>query len=465
MSQSEETPISDITPSDSAPHLGLHSPDPDPTPIPDPDLNHSAEESLLHQNNLHQQLQDLDLKAEEEEEAAAEEKDDGDRESDKDADVYAAGEEEEDDDDDEEKNENENDDENVKKNEGRRSHYPVRPEAEDCAYYMKTGLCKFGSNCKFNHPVRRKNQAVKEKIKEKDESAEKPSQTECKYYLRTGGCKFGKACRYNHSRAKNSAAPILELNFLGLPIRPGEKECPYYMRNGSCKYGANCRFNHPDPTTTAAGDPPSAYGNGGSVSSQAASQVNMPSWSSPRTVNETAAYMPMMFPPTQGVPPPNPEWNGYQTTVYPPAERGLHPTPAYVMSNPSTESTVYTHHQPQMVVDEFPVRPGQPECTYFMKTGDCKFKSNCKYNHPKNRVAKPAPCTLSDKGLPLRPDQSMCSHYSRYGICKFGPACKFDHSIQAAPPPEPLPFSNSAATEPSGFAGSNGTDTAVKQPV
>ncbi|MBA0616929.1 hypothetical protein Godav_026412, partial [Gossypium davidsonii] len=246
---------------------------------------------------------------------------------------------------------------------------------------------------------------VQENLKENDESTEKPGQTECKYYLRTGGCKFGKACRYNHSRAKSSTDPILELNFLGLPIRQGEKECPYYMRNGSCKYGANCRFNHPDPTTTGACDPPAAYGNGGSVSSQAASQVNMASWSSPRALNETATatFMPIMFSPTPGVPPPNPEWNGYQATIYPPPERILHPTPAYVMSSPSTETTVYTQNQPQMVVDEFPVRPGQPECSYFLKTGDCKFKSNCKYHHPKNRFAKPAPCALSDKGLPLRP--------------------------------------------------------------
>ncbi|MBA0831282.1 hypothetical protein Goarm_015759 [Gossypium armourianum] len=117
----------------------------------------------------------------------------------------------------------------------------------------------------------------------------------------------------------------------------------------------------------------------------------------------TATFMPIMFSPTPGVPPPNPEWNGYQATIYPPPERILHPTPAYVMSSPSTETTVYTQNQPQMVVDEFPVRPGQPECSYFLKTGDCKFKSNCKYHHPKNRFAKPAPCALSDKGLPLRP--------------------------------------------------------------
>jgi len=36
--------------------------------------------------------------------------------------------------------------------------YPLRPEAEDCSFYLKTGTCKFGFNCKFNHPVRRRNQ-------------------------------------------------------------------------------------------------------------------------------------------------------------------------------------------------------------------------------------------------------------------------------------------------------------------
>lgn len=50
-----------------------------------------------------------------------------------------------------------------KKEESRRvNKYPVRPEAEDCSYYIKTGTCKFGSNCKFNHPVRRKNQVCRE---------------------------------------------------------------------------------------------------------------------------------------------------------------------------------------------------------------------------------------------------------------------------------------------------------------
>ncbi|XP_059657246.1 zinc finger CCCH domain-containing protein 67-like isoform X2 [Cornus florida] len=218
----------------------------------------------------------------------------------------------------------------------RRYHYPLRPDAEDCSYYMKTGNCKFGSNCKFNHPLRRRNQGAKEKVKDMEENTERPGQIECKYYLTSGGCKFGKACRYNHSRGKTQIAPILELNFLGLPIRSGEKECPYYMRNGSCKYGSNCRFNHPDPTAVGGGDP-SGFGNNGSVSLQGASQSSA-SWSSPRTLNETAPFVPMLFPPTQGVPS-SAEWNGYQD---------------------------------------------QNICSHYNRYGICKFGPACKFDHPVN---------------------------------------------------------------------------------
>ncbi|KAL9339544.1 hypothetical protein Peur_068559 [Populus x canadensis] len=45
-------------------------------------------------------------------------------------------------------------------NDKRLSHqYHVRPEAKDRASYMNIGTYKFGANCKFNHPIRRKNQA------------------------------------------------------------------------------------------------------------------------------------------------------------------------------------------------------------------------------------------------------------------------------------------------------------------
>ncbi|XP_057488776.1 zinc finger CCCH domain-containing protein 43-like isoform X1 [Actinidia eriantha] len=75
-----------------------------------------------------------------------------------------------------------------------------------------------------------------------------------------------------------------------------------------------------------------------------------------------------------------------------------------------------------------PERPGQPECSYFIKTGDFYYKSGCKFHHSKNRILKTAPCALNDIFLlKIRPDQNICSNYTRYGICKFGPSCKFNH--------------------------------------
>lgn len=312
------------------------------------------------------------------------------------------------------------------------SGFPVRPDAEDCSFFIRNGTCKFGMNCKFNHPPHhRKFQGVKVKAKEEcvdsatqnatenDESVYK-DQINCKYFDRPGGCKFGKACKFNHSRKFN---PTLKLNFMGLPIRLGERECPFYMRNGSCKFGASCRFNHPDPTSSGRPDALSRYGNGGPIFSPDASQSTPAPWS-PTALNENPPYVPLMFSPAQGVPT-QPEWNAYQAPVYAP-ERSMHMSPIYAMNTRLLERPEHT------LGDEFPERPGQPECSFFLKTGDCKYKSACKFNHPKSARSQSSACLLSDLGLPLRPGENVCSYYNRYGICKYGPACKYDHPINHA---------------------------------
>ncbi|KAL9267093.1 Zinc finger CCCH domain-containing protein [Drosera capensis] len=307
---------------------------------------------------------------------------------------------------------------------GEEKGYPVREGVEDCAFYMRTGTCKFGMACRFNHPIRAKGSAVKvkekdeqseiigqaDRTKEKDEHLERTGTVTCKYYDRPGGCKYGKACRFNHNK-KNSTARPTDLNFMGLPIRPGEKECPYYSRTGSCKYGGNCRFHHPKPT--AAGE--SDFVNGGPMPSMSA-------WSVPAHKKDTCTYVPLMFLPAQGAPS-NHKWSSYGAPVYAPQRSSLLSAPQG--ANYLPKSGMYAQH-PQ-IIDEFPERPGQPECSYFMRTGNCKYRSACKFHHPKSGIANPSSCTLSVVGLPLRPGQNICSHYSRYGICKFGPECKYDH--------------------------------------
>ena len=51
----------------------------------------------------------------------------------------------------------------------------------------------------------------------------------------------------------------------------------------------------------------------------------------------------------------------------------------------------------------FPERPGQPECQYYMRTGDCKFGGTCKYNHPRDWSAAKSNYVFSPLCLPLRP--------------------------------------------------------------
>ncbi|KAK9732822.1 hypothetical protein RND81_04G024800 [Saponaria officinalis] len=123
-----------------------------------------------------------------------------------------------------------------------------------------------------------------------------------------------------------------------------------------------------------------------------------------------------------------------------------------------------------MQIEEFPERPGQPDCSYFLKTGNCKYRSTCRYNHPTSRISKPSLPLLSSNGLyfqpptmlpaqasrlvnsnsdkmgnngmssthhqerqtqtgefPERAGQPVCEYYKKTGQCKFKSACRYDH--------------------------------------
>ncbi|XP_031118559.1 zinc finger CCCH domain-containing protein 37-like [Ipomoea triloba] len=277
---------------------------------------------------------------------------------------------------------------------------PVRSGEPDCPYYLKTQKCKYGIRCKFNHP----------KVKDAFESTdvlvlpERPSEPLCAFYMKTGTCKFGATCKFHHPKdiqiqasaqenfstaetglidnsemigdVKQTVTPAMLHNSKGLPIRPGEVDCPFYLKTGSCKYGATCRYNHPDRYTI---NPPAAHLNVG-------------------IVNPTASLFQTFDPRmTQTM-------FGFATTIY-------------------------------------PQRPGQVECDFYMKTGECKFGERCRFHHPLDHSS---PVTssmegqqqnfkLSLAGLPRREGAIHCPYYMKTGICKYGATCKFDH-----PPPGEL---------------------------
>ncbi|KAI9387480.1 hypothetical protein POPTR_010G176300v4 [Populus trichocarpa] len=290
--------------------------------------------------------------------------------------------------------------------------FPERPGEPDCPYFLKTQRCKYGLNCKFNHP--------KEKLSLGDSEnssvsalPERPSEPPCAFYMKTGKCKFGASCKFHHPKdiqiplsglgndngvqtdsvVKNEGitgdvdviyspvTPALHHNSKGLPIRLGEVDCPFYLKTGSCKYGATCRYNHPE--RTAINPPAAAIGH-------------------PIVAPSLANLNFGVF---------NPAASIYQTIDPRLSMLGVGPT-------------------------FYPQRPGQTECDFYMKTGECKFGERCKFHHPIDRSAptekqiQQQTVKLTLAGLPRREGAVHCPYYMKTGACKYGATCKFDH-----PPP------------------------------
>lgn len=313
---------------------------------------------------------------------------------------------------------------------------PQRPGEPDCPYFMKTQKCKFGHKCKFNHP---KDQIISLGAPENTDVfvlPERPSELPCAFYVKTGKCKFGATCKFHHpkdiqiaSTGKNNAdgeqaetgakgagttgdvklpvsvTPALVHNSKGLPMRLGEVDCPFYLKTGSCKYGATCRYNHPD--RNAINPPAAAIGH--AIVASPAANLNV------GVVNPVTSI--------------------------------LHPIDPRLSQTMGVGPTIY------------PQRPGQMECDFYMKTGECKFGERCKFHHPIDRSAPTATklqqnIRLTLAGFPRREGTIICPFYLKTGTCKYGVTCKFDHP----PPGEVMAMATSQGASTSAGEEANGDE-------
>ncbi|KAJ7955059.1 Zinc finger CCCH domain-containing protein [Quillaja saponaria] len=328
--------------------------------------------------------------------------------------------------------------------------YPERPDEADCNYYLRTGFCGYGSRCRFNHPRDRGTVIVAARTGG-GEYPERVDQPLCQYYMRTGACKFGASCKYHHPRQGGSSVTPVSLNYYGYPLRLGEKECSYYVKTGQCKFGATCKFHHPQPgiqvpapSTVPPVAPvpmpvpsPSFYPNVQPPSVPPSQQYGMMVARPPLLPGSyvQSPYGHVVISPTMV---PFQSWTPYQAPLSPvvPSTSQPNVTSAQIYgitpissSSPACTRPDQSSHSSSSIQKEhsFPERPGQPECQYYLRTGDCKFGSSCRYHHPPELIAPKTSIVLSPIGLPLCPGAPPCSHYAQRGVCKFGPACKFDH--------------------------------------
>ncbi|PPR96135.1 hypothetical protein GOBAR_AA24531 [Gossypium barbadense] len=273
--------------------------------------------------------------------------------------------------------------------------YPERLGVTDCVYYMRTGFCGYGNSCRYNHP--RNRAAVEAAVRATGEYPERPGEPICQFYLKTGTCKFGASC----------------INLMHVHYQ-GEKECSYYLKTGQCKFGITCKFHHPQPsgTSMSASAPqfyqPVQYGGiSTNVEWQQAlhlypgsyrSRGRLMIWSLEKVydgafLSGLLKAIPVLSPGAQPA--------AGATSLY-----GLthlsSSTPSLAGPYSSLPSSTGLSRSNQKE-HTFPERPGEPECQYYLRTGDCKFGSSCRYHHPRDRVVPQTNCVLSPMGLPLRP--------------------------------------------------------------
>ncbi|KAH8495096.1 hypothetical protein H0E87_018324 [Populus deltoides] len=336
---------------------------------------------------------------------------------------------------------------------GTESEYPERPNEQDCMYYLRTGFCGYGARCRYNHP-RDRTAVLGAARAGGGEFPERVGQPLCQYYMRTGTCKFGASCKYNHPKQGGSSVRPVPLNYYGYPLRPGERECTYYIKTGQCKFGATCKFHHPQPANmqipaqslapqVASVPAPTLYPTMQSPSVPSSQQYGVMVARPPLLPGSyvQGPYGPVLLSPSLV---PYPSWSPYPAPVSPVASPNAQPAigsgSVYGISPLSPSAPAYTGAYQSIPTAKgpssssqkehvFPERPGQPECQYYMKTGDCKFESSCRYHHPPELAASKTNVVLSPMGLPLRPGAPTCTHYTHHGQCKFGPACKFDHPM------------------------------------
>ncbi|KAF3329467.1 zinc finger CCCH domain-containing protein ZFN-like isoform X2 [Carex littledalei] len=356
--------------------------------------------------------------------------------------------------------------------------YPQREGKEDCLYYMKTGHCSYGANCYFNHPPRNPNQVTegrKDQIVPDDKNSPREAERnwavgptpshirrrpDCVRYVKEGRCDFGAECRFFHHRSTRfyefNLNPRsdwqenfeLETNFLGLPLRPGSDDCPEYMIHGVCELSTDCQYNHPNP---------------GPVIAKQDTHKELYKGDSLPSLKEHAAHVPSptsILPPSikpMFIPTPNTSLACIKRMLLPPERPDIGDGNKELQAQQSSSSTTTRSNSSGSGGEllEYPERPGEPLCPAYMKSGGCKLKSECWYDHPRDRHPKdpvkpfeqsdgynressvkdakkkmvPRASVVSENKFiyPERPGEPECAYYMKHGDCKFGSTCKFHH--------------------------------------
>ncbi|KAL3679423.1 hypothetical protein R1sor_022379 [Riccia sorocarpa] len=207
--------------------------------------------------------------------------------------------------------------------------YPQRPGERLCAFYMTTRTCSFGVTCRFDHPA----------------------------WVPFGGIP-------NWKEVTTSGSTPATTDPANLPQRLGEPDCAFYMKRGECKYGQRCKFNHPKDRRTAPSDSAGSSKEDGIPGAHDGSITTTPGAGA----------------------------NGSSGVNGTPVKPGTVGTNIAVSPIPPAAGKVGSVKPAPLNSKGLPLRPGEIECSFYIKTGGCKYGAACRFNHPElAKTGRPGP--------------------------------------------------------------------------
>lgn len=305
-------------------------------------------------------------------------------------------------------------------------YHPQRPGEKDCAFYMRNRTCKYGEACKFDHPQWVPEGGIpnwKEAPKVEESYPERPGEPDCPFFIKNSKCKFGSKCKFNHPKEKDTAIVAgtgdevsLVSDNSTLPAKPIEP-CPYYPK-GKCKFGANCKLSHAKVKEVH------------SSGNESENKATVEAEGQNRAADDSVSAKKL--------------------------------TP------------IAREHNSKGL----PIRPGEDDCSFYIKTGSCMYGLTCKFNHPDRHGRQyqvldfplvaplgqsilPTPASSAPLGMlnpaanllpsfgfhathvpiepepiayPQRPGETVCDFYMKTGFCKFLEKCKFHHPVDRSAP-------------------------------
>ena len=256
---------------------------------------------------------------------------------------------------------------------------------------------------------------------------------DCRDYLRTGRCKYGASCKYNHPANVQSGGGMKAPIHPGeppFPLRPTEPICQYYMKHGSCKFGQACKFHHPPllHQLHQQQQSPQFGGGGGAPSSSslqlppAALQAFVTTTHGRGGVSSSAPLL-MSLGGTGGTPSHLLSTDNHHHQHHHHHPHGLSQHHSLSLGNTSlgnTDGGLGVGVGSSMILQFLPQRPDEPDCIYFLKNGRCKYGATCRYHHP---IAYPSSNNASSarsRGPPPH-HQNQHNHHQHHSQQPRGP--------------------------------------------